>query len=99
MQKYQYIFVEATTMSLRGPVPTPTCEARRAEFDGTGRDGTDGTDGEQKCPLILFIFCVYIDKIYIYLYTKKKVVTNILMGFKIWCQVGGRDKKFQIYTR
>ena len=65
MQKYQYIFDEATTMSLRGPVPTPTSEARRAEFDGT-----DGRDGRQKYPLKFFILCGYIDKVYTYLYTK-----------------------------
>ena len=40
MQKYQYIFDEATTMSLRGPVPTLTCEAVRPSL--MGRDGMDG---------------------------------------------------------
>ena len=47
-------------MSLRGPVPTPTTEARRAEFtggwmgwDGMGWDGM----GYQKCPSISFILC------------------------------------------
>ena len=43
----------------------------KAEFDGTGRTGR--TDGEQKCPLIFFIFCGYIDKVYIYLHTKTKL--------------------------
>ena len=28
-----------------------------------------------------------------------KIVTNILMGFKISCQVGGRGQKFQNYSR
>ena len=42
-------------------------------FDGTG--GTGGTGwtgwtGYQKCPLKFFILCVYIDKVYTYLYTK-----------------------------
>ena len=32
-----------------------------------GRDGRNGTDGEQKCPLIFFIFCGYIDNVHIYL--------------------------------
>ena len=60
-------------MSLRGPVPTPTPEARRAEFDGTDGTGwTDGTDGtgDQKGPLKFFILFKYIDKVYIYLHTK-----------------------------
>ena len=58
-------------MSLRGPVNKPYDEALRAEFDGT--DGTDGTgwteglDGHQKCPLNIFILCLYIDKVYTYL--------------------------------
>ena len=29
-----------------------------------------GWDGNQKCPLIFFILCTQIDKVYIYLYTK-----------------------------
>ena len=33
------------------------------EFDGTG-----GLDGNQKCPLKFFILCMYIDKVYSYLY-------------------------------
>ena len=41
----------------------------KREFDGMGRtDGTDGLDGDQKCPLIFFILCGYIDKVYTYLY-------------------------------
>ena len=37
------------TMSLRGPVNTPTDERRRREFDGTGwTDGLDGLDGISK---------------------------------------------------
>ena len=40
----------------------PYGEARSAEFDGT--DGR--TDGNQKCPLIFFIICEYIDYVYIY---------------------------------
>ena len=45
-----------------GPVITFTKTRPKAEFDGT-----DGLDGGQKCPLIFFIFCGYIDKIYIYI--------------------------------
>ena len=29
---------------------------------------TDGRDGDQKCPLMFFIFCGYIEKVYTYLY-------------------------------
>ena len=87
---------EATTMSLRGPVPTPTIEAVRPSL--MGRKGWTGWTGYQKGPLILFIFCGYIEKgIYLLIY-EKKVVTNILMGFKISCQVGGRVQKFQNYV-
>ena len=36
-------------------------------FDGTG--GRMGrVEGNEKCPLILFILCMYIDKVYTYLY-------------------------------
>ena len=60
-------------MSLRGPVPTLTPEARRAEFSGwDGWDGMDGMDGMgwdgrteyQKCPLIFFMLCEYIAHVY-----------------------------------
>ena len=66
-----------------------------------GSDGV-GWDGNQKCPLKFFILFGYIDYIYIYIYLliyEIKVVTNILMGFKISCQVGGRVQKFQNYSR
>ena len=36
-----------------------------------GRVGrVDGWDGPEKCPLIFFILCEYIDYVYVYLYTK-----------------------------
>ena len=55
-------------MSLRGPATQHLHnEARRAEFDGTG-GRVDGWDGNQKCPLKIFILCRYIDKVYTYLY-------------------------------
>ena len=63
----------ATTMSLRGPATQHLHnEARRAESDGTGWTGgrVDGLDGRQNCPSIFFILCMYIDYVYIYLYTK-----------------------------
>ena len=62
-------------MSLGGPASKAPREAEgrasaKREFDGTGRDGRTGRDGEQKCPLKFFILCRYIDKVYTYLYTK-----------------------------
>ena len=54
---------QAPTLSLRGSGQI-TREARRAEFDGMGWDGTE----YQKCPLKFFILCGFIDKVYTYLY-------------------------------
>ena len=42
-------------------------------------DGWDGWDGPEKCPLIFFILCGYLDYVYINIYKK---ITNVLMGFK-----------------
>ena len=76
--------------------PKAWASAQR-EFDGTdggyGTVGTDGTDGDQKCPSMFFILCWNIEHVYIYLYTKKNAA-NILMGFKIWCQVRGGVTSF-----
>ena len=33
-------------------------------------DGTDGTDGPEKCPLNFFKLCGYLELVYIYLHTK-----------------------------
>ena len=52
-------------------------------------------DGDQKCPSIFLILMYVKDHVYMYLYTYSKVVTNILMGFKIWCQVEDHRQKFQ----
>ena len=89
------------TFSLRGPAlclkwPGGPNRARQREFDGVGWGGMgwDGTE-YQKCPSIFFILRGYIDHVYMYLYVSSKIVTNILMGFKIWCEVGGRGQKFQ----
>ena len=48
-----------------GSSENPYGEAQSAEVNGTG--WTDGT-GYQKCPLIFFILCGSIDKVYNYLY-------------------------------
>ena len=87
-------------MSLRGPATQHLHnEARRAEFDGMGGMGGMGGTEYQKCPLKIFILCEYIDKVYTYIYMWLKNAPKILMGFKIWCQVGGLGQNFQIYSR
>ena len=70
---------------------------RRGAKRGVWWDGR--VDRQLFCPLIFFILCEYIEDVYIYLYIYSKIVTNILMGFKISCQVGGRGPKFQNYSR
>ena len=71
-------------MSLRGPVPTPTPKARRAEFtDEMDGKGWDWMDGVSKVSFNSLLLCVYKDHVYIHLYMQSKIVTKILMGFKI----------------
>ena len=65
-------------MSLRGPATQDLHNERAKRASLMGQDGTEGLDGEQKCPLIFFIICEYIDKVYIYLYTKKKLSQTFL---------------------
>ena len=62
--KSQHSFdVYILSWSLRGPATQHLHnEARRAEFDG------GGWTEYQKCPLIFFILCRYIDKVYTYIY-------------------------------
>ena len=53
-------------------------------MDGWTDGWTDGRmDGDQKGPSIFLIFMYVKDHVYMYLYTYSKVVTKILMGFKI----------------
>ena len=40
-------------------------------------------------------FSLYIEHVYVYLYTCSKIVTNFVMGLKIWCQVGDFGFYFQ----
>jgi len=47
-----------------GSSANPYDERRRREFDGMGWGWTE----YQKCPLIFFILCRYIDKVYTYIY-------------------------------
>ena len=74
-----------------------TLTARREAPSLMGR--TDGWDGLSKVSFkFLHTLWVYRLCICILIY-EIKIVTNILMGFKISCQVGGRGQKFQIYSR
>ena len=66
--------------------------SKEPTFDLMGRDGWDG---EQKCPLIFFIFCGYIDKVYIYLYTKKKLSPTFLWVSKFDVKLGVVIKNFK----
>ena len=56
---------QAATISLRGPKEDLHSERASASLR-MGWDGMDGTE-YQKCPLIFFILCGYIDKVYTYL--------------------------------
>ena len=69
-------------------------------WDGT--DGTDGTgrDGRKSKVSFKILHTLWVYRVSIYLLIHEiKIVTNIVMGFKIWCQVGGGGQKFQIYSR
>ena len=58
-------------------------------------DWTGWTDGHQKCPLNFFILCGYIDKIYIYLYTKLKLSPTFLWVSKFDVKLGVVIKNFK----
>ena len=45
--------------------------------------GRVGSDGNQKCPSMFFLLYEYLDNVYVNLNIYKKIVTNILMGFKM----------------
>ena len=60
-----YWFLAHTYNVPPGSSDSASKPSAKREFDGTGRDGTDG---DQKCPSIFFILCEYIDKVYTYLY-------------------------------
>ena len=93
---------QVPTISLRGPSAIYANERRRREFwavsyDNLRMDGWMDRTGYQKCPSIFIILWGYIDHVYMYLCIYSKIVTNIHMGFKIWCEVGGRGQQFQNY--
>ena len=75
-------------------MPEGHSEARSAEFDGVGWDGM-GWDGLTKVSFN-FLHTLWVYRLCLYLLIQLlKIVINILMGFKIWCQVGGGDKNFK----
>ena len=70
----------------------PYGEARSAEFDGTG--------GRSRKVSFKFLHTLWVYRLCICLLVYEiKIVTNILMGFKVSCQFGGRGQKFQNYFR
>ena len=64
-------------------------------------DGLDGwTGGRSRKVSFKFLHTFWVYRLCITLLIYEiKIVTNILMGFKISCQVGGRGQKFQNYSR
>ena len=78
----------------------------KAEFDVTGWTGwtcgrVDGWTGWRSRKVSFkFLHTLWVYRLCIYLLVYKiKIVTNILMGLKIWCQVGGAGKNFQNHYR
>ena len=75
------------TFSLRGPAlclkwPEGPPRARQREFDGVGWGWLTKVSFNFLHTLWIYRLCIYLLVLVI------KVVTDILMGFKIWCQVG-----------
>ena len=63
-------------------------------------DGMDGMDGISKVSFnFLHALWLYRTCIYLLIYINSKIVTSILMGFKILCQAGGRGQKYENYVR
>ena len=84
-----------------GPSANPYGVARSAEFDGTDGTGwTGGTGGRSRKVSFKFLHTLWVYRLCICLLIYEiKIVTHILMGFKISCQVVGRGQKFQNYSR
>ena len=58
-----------------------------------------GWDGVSKVSFNFLHTFSIVENVYTYLYIYSKIVTKILMGLKIWYQVGGPGHKFQNYSR
>ena len=75
-------------------------------YDGIG-NGTDGDVGDgvgrggrSRKVSFKFLHTLWVYRLCICLLVYEiKIVTNILMGFKISCQVGGHGQKFKNYSR
>ena len=78
-----------------------TLTARREAPSLMGRTGgTDGRMARSRKVSFKFLHTLWVDILCLCLLIYEiKIVTNILMGFKISCQVGGRGQKFQNYSR
>ena len=62
-----------------------------------GRVGRVGRGTKES---FIFLHTLWVYRLSIYLLIHEiKIVTNIFIGIKIWCQVGGGGQKFQIYSR
>ena len=70
-------------------------------FDGRmERVGRVGRNGRSRKVSFKFLHTLWVYRLCICLLVYEiKIVTNILMGLKISCQVGGRGQKFQNYSR
>ena len=87
-------------MSLRGPVLTPTARREAPSLMGRTDGRTDGRVGRSRKVSFKFLHTLWVNRLCIYLLVYEiKIVTNILMGLKVSCQVGGLGQKFQIYSR
>ena len=75
------------------PIPPGSSAGFRRARSASLMDGLDGVGwdgmGYQKCPSNFFILCEPLDHVHICLYTYSKIVTNILMGFKLRYQFRG----------
>ena len=81
---------EAPTMSLRGPVLTLT-----ARPEGPSLMGRVGRVGRSRKVSFKFLQTLWAFRTCIYILVYKiKIVTNILMRFKIWSQLGGEGTPF-----
>ena len=73
---------------------------RPSLMDKTGWTGRVGRVERSRKVSFKFLHTLWVYRLNIYLLVYEiKIVTNILMGLKVSCQVGGLVQKFQIYCR